>query len=159
MTNLHTPEPAAPAPIARRAVVAGAGVAALGVGLVVTGCSTGASSGAETGSSGSGSGSEGGAAPGAGAALGPASDVPVGGAHVYPDQAVIVTQPTAGTYRGFSTKCPHQGCAVSRIEGTSLVCPCHGSAFALDGSVTHGPAQKGLTAQPVAVTAGQITVV
>jgi Rieske Fe-S protein len=159
MTNPHAREPAAPAPIGRRAVVAGAGVAALGVGLVVTGCSTGASSGAETGSSGSGSGSEGGAAPGAGAALGPASDVPVGGAHVYPDQAVIVTQPTAGTYRGFSTKCPHQGCAVSRIEGTSLVCPCHGSAFALDGSVTHGPAQKGLTAQPVAVTAGQITVV
>ncbi|MCU1631171.1 MAG: Rieske (2Fe-2S) iron-sulfur domain protein [Pseudonocardia sp.] len=160
MTNPQAPEPAAPTPIGRRAVVAGAGVAALGVGLVVTGCSTGTSSGAETGSSGSGSGfgSRGGAA-GAGTALGPASDVPVGGAHVYPDQAVIVTQPTAGTYRGFSTKCPHQGCAVSRIEGTSLVCPCHGSAFALDGSVTHGPAQKGLTAQPVAVTAGQITVV
>lgn len=153
MTNPPAPEPAAPALIGRRAVVAGAGVAALGVGFVVTGCSTGA----ETGSSGSGS--EGGAVPGAGAALGPASDVPVGGAHVYPDQAVVVTQPTAGTYRGFSTKCPHQGCAVSRIEGTSLVCPCHGSAFALDGSVTHGPAQKGLTAQPVAVTGGQITVV
>lgn len=48
---------------------------------------------------------------------------------------------------------------MSRIEGTSLVCPCHGSAFALDGSVTHGPAQKGLSAQPVAVRAGQITVV
>jgi Rieske Fe-S protein len=163
MTNPHVPEPSATTAIGRRAVVAGAGVAVIGMGLVVAGCSAGTTSGTETSgtgspSSGSGGSGSGGGAAAAGAALGPTSDVPVGGAHLYPDQAVVVTQPAAGTYQGFSTTCPHQGCAVSRIEGASLVCPCHGSTFALDGSVTQGPAKKGLTAKAVTVTGGQIAV-
>ncbi|MCW0214967.1 MAG: Rieske (2Fe-2S) protein [Pseudonocardia sp.] len=147
--------------IGRRRVVAGAGIAAAGAGLVLAGCSTASGTGSASGGSG-GSGSVGpGSGTGvaaAGTALGPVSDVPVGGARLYPDQAVVVTQPTSGSYRGFSTTCPHQGCAVSRIEGASIVCACHGSTFALDGSVTQGPARQGLTAQAVTVTDGRITV-
>ncbi|MFC5952397.1 ubiquinol-cytochrome c reductase iron-sulfur subunit, partial [Pseudonocardia lutea] len=89
--------------------------------------------------------------------LGPASSVPVGGAAVFANQKVIVTQPTAGTYRGFSAICPHQGCTVTGVQGASLVCPCHGSTFGLDGQLQKGPATRGLTPQNVTVSGGQIT--
>lgn len=102
------------------------------------------------GSGGSGSG-------GSGTALGPASEVPVGSARIYADQKVVVTQAAAGSYAAFSTTCPHQGCAVSSVSGGTIVCPCHGSTFALDGSVVQGPATRGLTKENVTVSGGQLT--
>lgn len=72
--------------------------------------------------------------------------VPVGGGTVVGD--VVVTQPTAGTYEAFSTRCPHAGCAV-KPAGSSLDCPCHGSRFSLTGDVEQGPATSNLT--PVAI--------
>ncbi|RTL64823.1 MAG: Rieske (2Fe-2S) protein [Pseudonocardiaceae bacterium] len=139
--------------LSRRAVVAGAGAAVIGAGLLVAGCSADSGSGDGSGSgSGDGSGSGG----SAGGTLGPATDVPVGSAKIYGDQGVVVTQPTAGTYAGFSTRCPHQGCQVNEVEGANIICPCHGSTFALDGAVEQGPARTGLTAKAVTVTNGQI---
>lgn len=43
-----------------------------------------------------------------------------------------------------STKCTHRGCQVEAAGG-QLVCPCHGSEFALTGERTKGPAEKPLT--------------
>ena len=43
-----------------------------------------------------------------------------------------------GSFRVLSAECPHQGCTI-RSAGKGLICPCHGSSFALDGKVTHGP--------------------
>jgi Rieske Fe-S protein len=64
---------------------------------------------------------------------------------------VVVTQPTSGQFKGFSTTCPHAGCAVASVANGQILCPCHGSLFSVtDGSVVQGPAQTGLT--PVAVT-------
>ena len=137
--------------LSRRAVVAGAGVAAIGAGLLVAGCSSDPGSGSD---SGVGDGSGG----GSGGTLGPVSDVPVGSAKIYGDQGVVVTQPTAGNYTGFSTRCPHQGCQVNEVQGANIICPCHGSTFALDGAVEQGPARTGLTAKAVKVENGQIVV-
>lgn len=39
--------------------------------------------------------------------------------------------------------CPHLGCQVNK-EDTSFTCPCHGSKFATDGTVVHGPAGQAL---------------
>ncbi|MGD9990023.1 Rieske (2Fe-2S) protein [Pseudonocardia sp.] len=147
--------------LSRRAVVAGAGAAAIGAGLLVAGCSAdpGSDSGAGAGSgsgSGGGSGSGSGSGGSASGTLGPATDVPVGGAKIYGDQGVVVTQPTAGNYAGFSTRCPHQGCQVNEIDGASIICPCHGSMFALDGAVEQGPARTGLVQKAVTVENGQI---
>jgi Rieske Fe-S protein len=114
-----------------------------------------AGSGDDRGPDDDGGGSSGG---GPGAALGPASDVPVGSAKIYADRKVVVTQAAAGTYAAFSAICPHEGCAVSSVSGATIVCPCHGSTFALDGSVMQGPAARGLTARKVTVAGGQITV-
>lgn len=42
-----------------------------------------------------------------------------------------------------STKCTHLGCVVA-VSETGFACPCHGSRFDQDGSVTGGPAPRAL---------------
>lgn len=145
------PEPTTPAPLSRRAVIAGAGV--LGAGLAVAGCAT---EDPVTGGGASG-GPGGGPAAAPGTTLGPAAEVPVGSAKIYPPQGVVVTHADTGTFAAFSTLCPHQGCQVAEVEGATVVCPCHGSTFGLDGGVVKGPAQTGLQSRGVTVENDQLT--
>ncbi len=51
-----------------------------------------------------------------------------------------------------SAVCPHLGCEVpwSAAEG-KFMCPCHGSQFAPDGSLIHGPAARGMDTLPLKV--------
>jgi cytochrome b6-f complex iron-sulfur subunit len=65
-----------------------------------------------------------------------------GDAFVPPGRSVAVFRDAAGVY-AVSTVCTHLGCIVKK-EGAGFACPCHGSKFALDGSVTKGPAPKAL---------------
>jgi Rieske Fe-S protein len=96
--------------------------------------------------------------PKAGEALGPTSDVPVGGGTIYPDQKVVVTQPTEGEFKAFSAVCTHQGCPVTGVEGGTINCTCHGSKFSIeDGSVSNGPATSPLAAVEVSVEGGEIS--
>ncbi|WP_084699707.1 Rieske (2Fe-2S) protein [Streptacidiphilus anmyonensis] len=89
--------------------------------------------------------------------LGPTSDVPVGGGKVYRDQQVVVTQPSAGTFKAFSAICTHAGCVVDGVDNGLITCPCHGSQFkTTDGSVAQGPAQTALPSIPVAVQNGKL---
>ncbi|MFD6973387.1 Rieske (2Fe-2S) protein [Streptomyces sp. NPDC059949] len=91
---------------------------------------------------------------GGGAALTKTADVPKGGGMVLKDKKLVVTQPTAGSFRCFTAVCPHQGCLVNKVEDGSIDCPCHGSKFAIaDGSVTKGPATKGLAEKKITVAA------
>ena len=72
---------------------------------------------------------------------------------------VIVSQPSSGEYKAFSTVCTHQGCQVQVQDSNRIVCPCHGSEYAVaDGSVVHGPADAPLTSYPVQVKGGKIFV-
>jgi Rieske Fe-S protein len=51
-----------------------------------------------------------------------------------------------GTLRAFAITCPHLGCSYNYDNGLRhFLCPCHGSQFALDGSVVHGPAAAPLS--------------
>ena len=51
-----------------------------------------------------------------------------------------------GQLRAFAITCPHLGCSYAFDDGKKhFVCPCHGSEFALDGSVIHGPATAPLS--------------
>lgn len=91
--------------------------------------------------------------------VGAATEVPVGEAKIFPKAKVVVTQPTAGTFKAFSAVCTHSGCLVSKVSGQSVECRCHGSAFSLaDGSVQGGPAPSPLAARAVTVTDGQLSV-
>jgi len=89
----------------------------------------------------------------------PTADIPVGGGKIYDAQQLVITQPTAGTFKAFSAVCPHQGCLVSAIENGQIQCPCHASRFAVtDGAVLGGPAPTGLPAEKVTVAGATVTV-
>lgn len=150
---------------ARRTVVAAAGAAGLSVALTACGGSDddSSSSSASAGTSGSTGSTEaastgGGDNAGAGAALATTADIPEGGGKVFDSEKVVVTQPTAGTYKAFSAVCTHQGCAVKSIADGVINCPCHNSNFSItDGSVKSGPAQKALPEVAITVTGDSIT--
>jgi nitrite reductase/ring-hydroxylating ferredoxin subunit len=95
----------------------------------------------------------------AGTVVGATADIPVGGGAIYPAVALVVTQPKKGTFKAFSTRCPHTGCPVDKVAGEKIVCPCHGSQFSIkDGSVLKPPAPKPLTERAINVSGGQITI-
>ncbi|MFD8305999.1 Rieske (2Fe-2S) protein [Streptomyces sp. NPDC059690] len=163
-TSESLPPTAAPG---RRTVVAAVGAAGLAVALTACGSSDddSASSASNTqagaNTTGGTTGDTGASASngsGGGTALAKTADIPEGGGKIFKDKAVVVTQPASGTFKAFSTKCPHAGCAVSSIANGVIVCPCHGSQFSVeDGSVKKGPATKGLTAENVTVSGDSIT--
>jgi nitrite reductase/ring-hydroxylating ferredoxin subunit len=97
------------------------------------------------------------------AAAGPlakTSDIPVGGGKIFTSPQVVVTQPTAGTFKAFTSICTHQGCPVTQISNGLIMCPCHGSEYSItDGSVKRAAVtgQAGLAAEPITVANGEIS--
>jgi Rieske Fe-S protein len=143
---------------ARRSVLAGvglAGVAALSAcGTSSTPSGGAAPAGSSPGGLASGSGSGG----GGGTALGSASEIPVRGGKIFATDKVVVTQPSAGQFKGFSAVCTHEGCIVDKVVSGTIRCPCHGSEYSItDGSVVAGPAPSPLPAKPVTVTGSEIS--
>jgi glycine/D-amino acid oxidase-like deaminating enzyme/nitrite reductase/ring-hydroxylating ferredoxin subunit len=60
---------------------------------------------------------------------------------------VAVSRSPDGSLRAVSASCTHLGCRVSwNPAESSWDCPCHGSRFASDGRVLHGPASDALKA-------------
>ncbi|MEU9207967.1 Rieske (2Fe-2S) protein [Streptomyces sp. NPDC048415] len=146
-----------PAP-ARRAVVAAVGAAGLAVALTACGDDKKSSGSTEVSGGSSGGGDNAAAGSAGGTVLAKTTDIPEGGGKVFADQGVVVTQPTAGTFKAFSSKCTHQGCAVKGISNGVINCPCHGSQFsATDGSVKKGPATAALAATKITVDGDSIT--
>ncbi|GEP32547.1 iron-sulfur protein [Nocardioides szechwanensis] len=76
-----------------------------------------------------------------GAGFASTADIPVGGGAVFADEGVVVTQPEAGTFKGFDVRCTHAGCPVNQVTST-INCPCHGSKF----SIVDGVPQEGSSA-------------
>jgi Rieske Fe-S protein len=154
----HDPRPGSE--LTRRAVVAGTGL--LAVSAAVAACTNNQRPAAAPGSQAS--------SPAAqpppesstttaptGQQLGSTADIPVGGGKVFVANKVVVTQPTAGTFKAFSAVCTHQGCTVNKVADGTIDCPCHGSKFAVaDGSVAHGPAQRPLAPREITVSGDQV---
>ncbi|MGF7234752.1 MAG: Rieske (2Fe-2S) protein [Frankia sp.] len=80
------------------------------------------------------------------------SDVPTGSGVIIADAQIVLTRDASGAIQGLSAVCTHQGCAVSSVEGTTIICPCHGSRFdTRTGRPTHGPATTPLPRVQVTV--------
>lgn len=89
--------------------------------------------------------------------VGPESEIAKGNAKLYRDHNVVVGRRQDGTLKAYSTICTHALCPINKLEGTTLVCPCHGSRFdALTGAVLHDPATVPLKELPVTVKNGKI---
>lgn len=57
-------------------------------------------------------------------------------------------------------RCSHRGCSLhdGELKGDTIVCPCHGSTFRLDGSIVKGPATSPQPALQVRVESGKVEV-
>jgi Rieske Fe-S protein len=144
----------------RRAVLQGAGLAAVTVGAAAAcGSDDSESPAGAAPSSSSSSSSSASSAAGGGTELASLTDVPVGGGVVLKEQKLVLTQPTAGDIKAFSSRCTHQGCAVGAVKDGFIVCPCHGSKFAIaDGAPTpESPAKQPLATTDVKVSGDKIT--
>ncbi|MDQ6641083.1 MAG: Rieske (2Fe-2S) protein [Actinomycetota bacterium] len=125
------------------------GLAALGVAAALAGCGSGNNKAGSP--SAAGSGAKG------GTELARTSEVPVGGGLILPDQKIVITQPTSGSFKAFSAVCTHQGFTVTSVEGGHIKCNHHGSQYsAKTGAVEHGPASAPLSAVAVKVKDGMI---
>ncbi|MCX4095364.1 ubiquinol-cytochrome c reductase iron-sulfur subunit [Nocardia sp. alder85J] len=140
-----------PGSIDRRTALAGAGAAAATLGLV-TACGSGDSPAPATSTPQQAPAQQPTSA--APASLARTADVPVGGGVIVGD--TVVTQPAAGSFLGFSSRCTHLGCLLNEVASGLIKCPCHGSAYHLDGSVATGPASRPLDSKPVRVDGDRI---
>ena len=149
----------------RRGVLAGVGLVSLAG--AITACGGGTSSSDTSASAGAASAatSAGGAGTSAAASAGSAasgaltttSKVPVGSGTVIADQQVVVTQPTAGSFKAFSAVCTHMGCIVNQVSNGTIDCPCHGSQYSIStGAVVTGPAPRPLPAKQIKVSGDSI---
>ena len=95
---------------------------------------------------------------GGGDALAQTSDIPVGGGAIFGDEEVVVTQPSAGEFKCFTSICTHQGCPVTSVSDGTINCECHGSQFSIeDGSVVKGPATSPLAEEAINVSGDSIS--
>ena len=72
-------------------------------------------------------------------------DLAKGQGKLLPDQRIALYRDDSGALHALSSVCTHRGCNVEwNADDRIWACPCHGSLFAADGSVLHGPAEQPL---------------
>ena len=82
--------------------------------------------------------------------------LPPGEAFLPPGRTTALFRDGDGIY-AISIICTHLGCIV-KPTAQGFECPCHGSAFAADGSVVRGPAPRPLSWHKVTASGGTIVV-
>ena len=77
---------------------------------------------------------------------------------VLPNKKVYVVRTNDGFF-ALSSVCTHLGCMTRHdAESGGFACPCHGSRFGLDGSVTAGPAPRPLPRLSLSIERGVLVV-
>lgn len=90
--------------------------------------------------------------------IGRPDDIAVGTLTVLPQQKVYVMHAASG-FIAMSAVCTHLGCLTQyERENNRILCPCHGSQFAPDGSVRQGPAPRPLPRLALSVERGLLVV-
>lgn len=73
------------------------------------------------------------------------------------DTPVYVLVLGRGEFAALSPICTHLGCTVE-IQGSRIVCPCHGSTYDREGRVLQGPAERALMRYPTNVDDGVLVI-
>lgn len=74
----------------------------------------------------------------------------------FPDPVVVV-HASDTEFVALSPVCTHLGCTV-RKEASFFRCPCHGSAYDLNGTVVRGPSEKPLTLYQTEIVGNQLII-
>ena len=75
------------------------------------------------------------------------------------NQHAVITQPTEGDFKAFTSICTHAQCDVADVTTTINCTACHGSKFSItDGSVVNPPAPSPLPTKTIKVDGDTITV-
>ncbi|MBZ0277624.1 MAG: Rieske 2Fe-2S domain-containing protein [Anaerolineae bacterium] len=92
-------------------------------------------------------------------AVGAVDDFPVGSVTPVTSGRFYLVRQTDGGFLALYQKCTHLGCAVPwNPEAGRFICPCHASAFEMEGAVENPPAPRPLDRFPVTITDGVISV-
>jgi nitrite reductase/ring-hydroxylating ferredoxin subunit len=89
------------------------------------------------------------------------TDIPVGSGKKFDVEGVqiLITQPRAGEFRGFSAICTHAGFVMNNMANSEIKCDNHGAVYSADdGSVLSGPAPRALGKVTVTVEGDDVLV-
>jgi Rieske Fe-S protein len=76
-----------------------------------------------------------------------------------PHPDLLISSAGEAGWHVISAHCTHRGCVVDwNASASEWQCPCHGSRFAPDGEVRHGPAERPLAAPRARVEGDQLVV-
>jgi Rieske Fe-S protein len=91
----------------------------------------------------------------AGSALGE-----VGGAVLVESTAgvFLIARTSESTFSAIDAVCTHEGCTITGADGSTYVCPCHGSRYNRSGQVLAGPARASLRQYATTFTSGVVTI-
>jgi Rieske Fe-S protein len=91
-------------------------------------------------------------------AVGRPEEIAPGTLLVLPEQKVFIVHEAEGFF-ALSGTGTHLGCMTRyEKENNRIFCPCHGSQFAVDGTVTGGPAPRPLTRVDLVLEGGTLVV-
>jgi len=64
---------------------------------------------------------------------------------------IVINRDTGGRFYALDAGCTHAGCVVPTYDAidSAIFCPCHGSMYAIDGTVLGGPAVSPLAKLPI----------
>ena len=94
-------------------------------------------------------------------AIAKTSDIPIGSGKKFDVEGVpiLITQPRAGEFRGFSAVCTHAGFVMTNMANSEIKCDNHGAVYSADdGSVLSGPAPRALGKVTVTVEGDDVLV-
>ena len=70
----------------------------------------------------------------------------------------LVSRTADQSFVAVDAVCSHQSCTITGIDGTTYVCPCHGSRYDRNGRVMQGPATASLRQFSTSFASGVLTI-
>ncbi|MBI4485157.1 MAG: Rieske (2Fe-2S) protein [Acidobacteria bacterium] len=70
----------------------------------------------------------------------------------------LVARTGPGACTAVDAVCTHQSCTITGQDGTTYVCPCHGSRYSRTGQVVGGPAPASLRQYATTFADGVLTI-